>query len=304
MLRSLPKGSNYSYHIDQWLKPQVKLPYVGALMETLMSKRIWIFLTATFFSGFVFSANDLNLTQLTDYRDEIQTYLVDEKRYANDDVGLELGCDILVNEEGRFCVNLTVPTVNIEGGRQYLYATEIGSPLNEDNTVSESHAATGAVTFFIFEVQPEGLLRLLASSATEYWGAYGQPSRPIPFKIGAGPSLAWKVDMSGTHQGYFHSHLGIYARVERQVLNILSIQTDADNSGAVDDEDPNSKIEQTTVDLTLRSSPSKNFADIEARVVKLVKTGKNETKTIETVILSLDPARRRYATEALDLYFK
>jgi hypothetical protein len=269
-----------------------------------MSKRIWVCLFVTCFSSFVFSANDLNLTKLTDFRDEIHAYLVNEKRYKSDNVGVDLGCDILANEDGRFCVYLTVPTVNFEEGRQYLYTTEVGTPLNEDNTFNQSHAATGVVTFFIFEVQPDGLLRLFASSAMEYWGAWGNPSRPIPFKIGSGPSLAWKVDMSDMHQGYFHSHLGIYARVGGQVQEILNIQTDADNAGAVDDEDPSSRVEQTTVDLTLSELPSKNFADIKARVVKLIKSGKNETKTIETVILPFDAERGLYPTEAVDAYFK
>ena len=269
-----------------------------------MSKRIWVCLFVTCFSSFVFSANDLNLTKLTDFRDEIHAYLVNEKRYKSDNVGVDLGCDILANEDGRFCVYLTVPTVNFEEGRQYLYTTEVGTPLNEDNTFNQSHAATGVVTFFIFEVQPDGLLRLFASSAMEYWGAWGNPSRPIPFKIGSGPSLAWKVDMSDMHQGYFHAHLGIYARVGGQVQEILNIQTDADNAGAVDDEDLSSRVEQTTVDLTLSELPSKNFADIKARVVKLIKSGKNETKTIETVILPFDAERGLYPTEAVDAYFK
>jgi hypothetical protein len=269
-----------------------------------MSKRVWVFLVATFFSGFVFSASDLNLTKLTDFRYEIYTYLGKQKRYTNDNVGWDLGCDILANEEGRFCVYLTVPTVNFEEGRQYLYVTEIGTPLLEDNTFDRSHAASGVVTFFIFEVRPEGLLKLSASSETESWGAWGNPSRPIPFKIGSGPGLAWKVDESDVHQGYRHSHLGIYARVGRKVKKILNVQTDADNASAVDDEDPNSKVEQTSVELTLQNLPSKNFADIKARVVNRLKIGKNETKKIETVILTFDPERGLYPTEALDLYFK
>lgn len=189
-----------------------------------------------------------------------------------------------MNLVDNYCVNISSVVKNIENNKIFLYVVESGYPLDSENELDESHVAVGNLRFIKYELLNENLA-LIAKSDSIGCGPYGVPCDAVTYKLGNTNELAWVSETGDMHQGYGGTSLSIYAVINDKIIEILEMPTSYSNSGAIDENDKNSKI--ININSKIMAVPHENikYFDLEVTITEeITRAKKLESKNYKYLI--------------------
>ena len=208
-------------------------------------------------------------------------------------------CNIRVNDNQSYCVNIDLVTISTENGTQFFYALEGGTPLDEKMEKKNAHVDLGSLKFYKFEMIKDNKLKLVAESDLLECGPYGNPCGGMTYKVGNGPELGWVITTGDMHQGYGGTYLTAYAMVNKKIQPILSVQTSSTNEGAVDSDVSDAKVSVKSTAVTTVTSAAEKFYDLEVVVSGKNITNKKATPINFTTTLKFDGKTNAYDSKSV-----
>lgn len=207
------------------------------------------------------------LTNLQDPREMV----IKSFKYIDRDYNSNSRCYELYRNDQKYCIYIDQASLIREGNKAFIYAVEIGMPIDENGKKELFHGIWGSLKFYKFELNNEKL-QLIAESDFISCGVYGGPCDVNTYKLGNTPDLGWVVGSSDMNEGRYISSIVIYAAIGRKIKAIGSNIVYFNNKGVCDSE--NCKQIEYTVKNKKKITPSQKYYDLQLEI--LGKITKNE----------------------------
>lgn len=208
-------------------------------------------------------------------------------------------CNIRVNDNQSYCVNIDQATISTEDGTKFIYAVENGTLLDENMEKKNAHVDRGSLKFYKFELIKDNKLKLIAESNLLECGPYGNPCGGMTYKVGNGPELGWVISTGDMHQGYGGTYLTAYAVVNKKIQPVLSVQTSSSNEGAVDIDASDITVSVKSTTVTTVPSANEKFYDLQVVVSGKDTTNKKTIPINFTTTLKFDGKTNIYDAKSV-----
>ncbi len=217
-----------------------------------------------------------------------------EKYYAEYDKAHD--CWIAVNQDqpGRYCMKIDrKDKVIVESNPRY-YLLMVGHMVDEDGNEASTHAASGLVGAFVFEVN-SGVIKMLAASPSISIGENGQsPADWELVKLGPADYWGWKNIDSGGNMGCMSSRYSILAPYGTGIKDLSDISAGFDDAGACTDQN----CQSTSIDSKLQVDSTSGSEKLYPLTITI--SGKAKGKSLEPKkwMIPFDSKKWKYVTPA------
>ena len=204
-------------------------------------------------------------------------------------------CWIRVSSSGKYCVNLQVVATKPTNTGRLIYVSESGSPMENDGTLSQFHAAAGIMTLFVIE-EVNGKLQLIASSDELANGAYGTPNDVETYRTGNDGQLGFILANGDMHQGYAGGTISLFIPKDKKIVEVATLNTYYGNEGACGD--PKDQLcDLNTINSKIETvfDSGKKYFDIKVQTKKDAKEmGKAAIQSEKTSVIKFDEGKFVY----------
>lgn len=160
-----------------------------------------------------------------------------------------------------YCLELS----SVKKVDQSLYVVLAGQLLDKDMKPTGAHVDSGLLQFLKFN-DADKQLSLEAESELIPSGVFGSPNKSTRLvKINHSGTLAWITYFGDIHMGYAGGGISLYAPVNHSITPVLDLASNADNSGACQDQDA-CEISHTQVVASLVPQGEKGFYPIKVNI--------------------------------------
>lgn len=206
------------------------------------------------------------------------------------------GCWMTTVEDSPYCLKLVQAEIKaLDTGRR-LYAVANGQVVDQNGEPLLSHATPGFVSAFIVG-ETNGKAALIARSKSIEAGTMG--SAPEDWKLtelGANNNWGWRGEYGDCHQGYCGSRMVILANIGGVVVDVGTVTTGYDDTGACGDDACGAKT--STVKSTVSVGALPKGAAFYNLLVTVTGTSDGKVLESKTWTLPFNSAEHAYTEPA------